>query len=70
MNIGTNVQRLRNERSMSQHELAIAINVHQSHISKIERGDKKPSIELLKTLAGYFGITVDDLLSVEVKEPA
>lgn len=67
MNIGTNVQRLRIERCMSQSELAAAINVHQSHVSKIEQGDKKPSIEVLQALATFFGVTVDSLLSVEVE---
>lgn len=63
MGIGANVQRLREQRSLSQGELADAVKVHQSHISKIERGKKLPSIEVLQGLANYFGVTVDELLA-------
>lgn len=62
MSIGTNVQRLREERSISQDQLADAVRVHQTHISKIERGVKKPSLEVLQQLAHFFDVSVDDLL--------
>lgn len=62
MSIGANVQRLRDERSMSQGELADAIGVHQTHISKIERGVKSPSLDVAQKLAQYFGVSVDEVI--------
>ena len=57
MNIGINVRRLRQERAMSQEELAVAIKVHQTHISKIEKGEKTPSMEVVQALASFFSVS-------------
>lgn len=61
MNIGANIHRLRSERAISQGELAKAIDVHQTHISKIERGDKMPSIQVATQIAEFFGVTLAEL---------
>lgn len=61
--IGTNLQRLRHARSLTQSDLALALpNVTQSYISHIERGTKGVSLELLLDIATYFQIMTDDLL--------
>lgn len=65
MSIGANVRRLRKERSLSQDALAAAINVHQTHISSIERDDKAPSIEVACELALFFGVSLDELVNSE-----
>lgn len=65
MSMGENVKRLRNGRSMSQEELATAINVHQTHISSIERNGKNPSLEIVQRLATYFGVSLDVLVNGE-----
>lgn len=72
MSIGANVRRLRKERSMSQDALAAAIDVHQTHISSIERDDKTPSIEVARQLAAYFDVSLDELVNGEPStlEPA
>jgi len=62
MSIGANVHRLRQERSISQSALADVINVHQTHISAIERGEKTPSLEVAQQLASYFGVSLDELV--------
>lgn len=72
MSVGVNVRRLRKERSIRQDELAAAINVHQTHISRIENGEKSPSLEVTRQLAAYFGVTLDELVGTpeEISEPA
>lgn len=72
MSVGVNVRRLRKERSIRQDELAAAINVHQTHISRIENGEKSPSLEVTRHLAAFFGVTIDELISSEesISEPA
>lgn len=71
MSIGANVQRLRQNRSMSQSELAEAVNIHQTHISKIELGKKTPSMEVAQQLADFFGVSLDELVKgLSQPEPA
>lgn len=53
---------LRKERSMTQAELAKAINKTRSTVSGYETENKEPDYESLCVLADYFGVTVDYLL--------
>ncbi len=48
---------------MTQEELAAAIYVSRTAVSKWEAGRGYPSIDSLKALAEFFGITIDELLS-------
>lgn len=64
MSIGENVRRLRKDRDMTQDSLAAAIDVHQTHISSIERG-ATPSIEVIQQLAVFFGVSLDELVNGE-----
>jgi transcriptional regulator with XRE-family HTH domain len=50
---------------MTQEELASALFVSRTAISKWESGRGYPSIDSLKTIATFFGVTVDSLLSGE-----
>lgn len=69
MNIATNLRRLRSERGLSQQELGDLVDVHQTHISQIEKGSKTPSLALAQRLAEYLGVTVDELLGDSHPEP-
>lgn len=68
MSIGSNVQRLREERSMTQGELADAIKAHQTHISKIELNKRTPSMEMAQQLATFFGVSLDELINGGIVE--
>lgn len=59
------LQGLRKNRGITQEELAEALYVSRTAVSKWESGRGYPSIESLKALAGYFSITIDELLSGE-----
>lgn len=59
------LQKLRKNRGITQEELAEALYVSRTAVSKWESGRGYPSIESLKALAGYFSITIDELLSGE-----
>lgn len=52
---------------MSQDELAEQINVSRQTLSKYETGESLPDIEKCKKLADVFGVTVDDLISYDLK---
>jgi len=55
------ILRCRRERNLTQEELAAALGVSPQSISNWEHGGY-PDIELLPSIANYFGITVDELI--------
>ena len=59
------LQELRKSRQLTQEELAQALFVSRTAISKWESGRGYPSIESLKAISNYFSISIDDLLSAE-----
>lgn len=56
---------LREEKGLSQVELAKELGFTQSAIAKWESGDRNPSLDLLVTIARYFKVTTDYLLGLE-----
>lgn len=59
------LQELRKNRGLTQEELAEALYVSRTAISKWESGRGYPSIDSLKEISRYFSVTIDDLLSSE-----
>lgn len=57
------LQELRKSRGLTQEELAEALYVSRTAISKWESGRGYPSIDSLKELSKYFSVTIDELLS-------
>ena len=58
-------QELRKSRGLTQEELAEALFVSRTAISKWESGRGYPSIDSLKEISSYFSVSIDDLLSGE-----
>lgn len=65
MEFGEKLQELRKRRGLTQEELAQALYVSRTAISKWESGRGYPSIDSLKEISGYFSVTIDELLSGE-----
>ncbi|MBQ9806871.1 MAG: helix-turn-helix transcriptional regulator [Clostridia bacterium] len=61
-NINRNITLLRRRRGITQKELAAVLRVSCQAVSKWESGKCCPDIELLPTLARYFGISIDQLV--------
>ena len=59
------LQELRKNKGLTQEELAEALYVSRTAISKWESGRGYPSIDSLKEISKYFSVTIDDLLSGE-----
>ena len=62
MEFNEKLQELRKKRGLTQEELAEALFVSRTAISKWESGKGYPSIESLKAISGYFSVSIDDLL--------
>lgn len=68
--IGIFITELRNEKNLTQHELAEQLYLTQSTISKWEKGLSYPDITKLEDLASALGVEVYDLLNGEkIVEP-
>lgn len=59
------LKELRLEMGMTQSELAKELKVTQATVAKWENGDLEPSLDMLRDMKMYFGVTVDDLLGLE-----
>ncbi|MDD6193547.1 MAG: helix-turn-helix transcriptional regulator [Lachnospiraceae bacterium] len=59
------LQELRKSRGLTQEELAEALYVSRTAISKWESGRGYPSIDSLKEISNFFSVTIDELLSGE-----
>ena len=59
------LQELRKSRSLTQEELAEALFVSRTAVSKWESGRGYPNIDSLKEIARFFGVTVDELIRPE-----
>ena len=59
------LQELRKNRGLTQEELAQALYVSRTAISKWESGRGYPSIDSLKEISKFFSVSIDDLLSGE-----
>jgi len=69
MAIGHRIRTLREERNLKQYELAERIRasgqeISISFLSKIETGQKSPSIRVAAAIAAALAVTLDDIVSV------
>lgn len=60
---GLVLRRLRDERGLSQEDLAAASGVGRSFIAKLELGPNQPSLTTLFRLAGALGVPPEDVVS-------
>lgn len=65
MEFNEKLQKLRKDRGLTQEELAEALFVSRTAISKWESGRGYPSIDSLKEISKFFSVTIDELLSTE-----
>lgn len=67
MNLGERICRLRNERNMSQGDLADALEVSRQSISKWETHGSVPDLDKLVKLSELFDISLDELIAGKEK---
>ena len=62
MDFSTRLKELRVSKELSQDDLAKALGLAKSSISMYEKGKRKPSFEVLESLADFFNVDMDYLL--------
>ena len=66
--VGKTIAKLRQNKNMTQQQLAAALNVSHQAVSKWETGAALPDVQTLMALTRLFGITMEQLLEGEVPE--
>jgi len=63
--VGGRIRELREQLGLKQGELAKSLEVHQTQISEVEAGNKKPSFEILIFLSDHCNVSIDKILRGE-----
>jgi transcriptional regulator with XRE-family HTH domain len=64
------IKQARTKKGLSQGDLAKTIHVHVTNISRYERGENRPTSDVLSKLAGALDTTVDFLMSGSLHDQA
>jgi len=61
-NLGDTIRKLREEKELPLRTVAAYLDIDQAILSRIERGQRKPTREQVVKLAKYFKVNENDLL--------
>ena len=68
--VGPRLKRVRSQRGVTLHDLSERTGISKSTLSRLENGQRRPSLELLLPLAQAYRIPLDDLVGApEVGDP-
>jgi putative transcriptional regulator len=62
--IGIKLTQLIEERKLTREAVALEIGVDKSFIGRIEKAQRKPSLETIFKLAGFFGMSISEFLDI------
>lgn len=68
--LGLRIRQLRNEKHMSQEELAFKAGISPAHLGQIERAVKNPTIDTIGKISSALDIPVTELFSTDRIAPA
>ena len=68
INLGTKLKELREQAGFTQSNIANFLKVDQSLVSKIEKGERSITTDMLERLSTLFGVSVATLLTRYVEE--
>ncbi len=66
MYFASNIKFLRKRRGRTQDDVAAALNLKRSTLSGYENGIAQPGIEILISFSGYFSMSIDTLLKMDI----
>lgn len=64
MKFGSKLKKLRQEKNISQRELADILEISSSAVGMYESNKRIPNYPILKKISDYFGVSADDLLGL------
>ena len=67
MAVVNNLKEIRKERSLNQKDLAEAAGTCERTISRIERCERNPSLEMALRLSAYLGLAVEEVFSYQTQ---
>jgi len=67
---GENLKKLRKSRGLTQSELGKRVGLSKAVVSKYENALGYPTLDMVITLAAFFGVTMDFLLGVKNQKTA
>ena len=67
LNIGENIKKLRNEKQVTQEQLAGHLLISCQAVSKWENNISTPDIALIPFIAEYFDVQIDELFKINMK---
>ena len=53
---------LRKKNRITQKEIAEALHISQTSVSKYERGESEPDLEMIIKMSDFFGVTIDEFV--------
>mgnify|MGYP002347303846 FL=1 len=65
MGLGQNIKKIREDKNLTQQQIAELIHMHRSNYSKIETGQREISVDALNKIAKYFGMTIDQIVNFD-----
>lgn len=65
--VGERIKKLRENNNLTQKELANALGITQSALSKYEKGERLIKLQFIKRLSEYFGVTEDEIIGKKEK---
>lgn len=63
--LGKKIRSLRQQKNITQKQLAQQLKLAESTIGMYERGERQPNNDLLIQIANYFDVSTDDLLGLK-----
>ena len=55
----------RKQKNLNQLKVAMDLNISREALSHYENGKRSPDIQMLRTLSGYFNVSIDFLINGE-----
>ena len=66
MYFASNIKFLRKRKGRTQDDMAAALDLKRSTLSGYENGVAQPGIDVLVSFSGYFNLSIDTLLKIDI----